>query len=168
MEHLNLNGNEIGSGCNSATNMELLNSLASLLGAFQTLHTLKLSNCSLELDRLDERSEVALNRLMSSIKGSKLTELDISFNKLSYRVLQCFIDALPESQIEVLNLSNSLSAKQRKILVDADRTTGSYDEIERDRGVCVDSLIRFISYNLKSFSIRNLCLNVPQMSDIIK
>ncbi len=167
LEYLNLNGNELGSACNSTTNTEFINSLASLISTFQTVQTLKLSDCSLELDRLDERSEVAINRLMNSIKGSKLIVLDISFNNLSYKVLQCFIDALPESQIEALNLSNSLSNKHRQIIVDVSRTS-AYEEIERDRTLCVDSLIRFISFNLKSFSIRNLCLSVPQMSDIIK
>jgi len=165
---LNLNGNEIGSACNSTINTEFLNNLASIVGAFQTLQTLKLSDCSLELDRLDERSQAAVNRLMSSIKASNLIELDISYNNFSYKLLQCLIDALPESQIETLNLSNSLSTKQRKILVDDNRASASYEEIERDRAMCVNSLIRFISFNLKHFSIRNLGFNVSQMSDIIK
>ncbi len=85
-----------------------------------------------------------------------MTDIDISFNSLGYNFLSGLVEHLPESQIENLNFSNSLFNKKSSLI----------NEIDTKMEFFI-SITKFISFNLRAISFRNLNLDNQQTTDII-
>ena len=87
-----------------------------------------------------------------------MTDFDISFNNIGYRILTSLVENFPESQIENLNFSNCLINKNSF-------TTSRENDYKMEM---FTSITKFISFSLKSLSLRNLNLESQQTTDIIR
>ena len=87
-----------------------------------------------------------------------MTDLDISFNSVGYKFLTNLVENFPESQIENLNFSNCLINKNS-----FSNTNENNYKME-----FFTSITKFISFSIRSISLRNLNLDSQQTTDIIR
>ncbi len=100
--------------------------------------------------------------IIDVFKDSNLIELDISFNTFGVKFLSDLIDNLPECKIEHLNISNSL------IKGKYDKNESSIVKYEEKKTNLYESIIKFIPFNLRFLSIRNMNFSISQTNDLIK
>jgi hypothetical protein len=186
LEVFYLSGNDLGI---SLPSIDLAFILSNLLVLFQSLRTLHLSDCRISLNECIQENEndtSSLHKLLISIKSitysfilvmivnnsysanlicffldSKLNELNVSYNPLGYRILSNLVEFMPECQIESLCLADC----SKTIL---NEEAESYSKIELKRNDLANSLLKFVSFNIRSLSIRCLDLGKQQTDDLIK
>ena len=166
-------------------NLDVASLLSNLIGTFQHIKTLHLADCKLSFPDSSQNGENTYKKLFSTIKSrfftflfnsiwifnhgimqlllilipdSKLTDIDVSFNSIGYTFLSGLVENLPESQTEHVNFSNCLAKKKSSLLHENDASKLEF----------FTSITKFISFSLRTISLRNLNLDNQQTTDIIR
>ncbi len=97
-----------------------------------------------------------------SQKASSLTHIDVSFNKLGARFLGNLLESFSNTQVESINLSNSLFPAHRFL------TSCNTARMEERKEYMFDSMIKFLPFGLTTVSLRNLNFKQHQINDLIR
>ena len=141
-----------------AASLDIFNMIDNLITSLQFLKRLNLSNCKITIMENEHSSdpsyELHWKKLLDSFNKSKLVDIDFSYNQLSYKYYNEFLQSLPNYQIKNFNMSNSL-IKSNNLQC-------------KNNEDFMDSFTKLIGCNLTSLSLRGLELSVEQTSFLIE